>query len=42
VLDRSGARAVIVAALAGFSRAPVALPVVSDPPKVTVQSLAAA
>jgi vancomycin resistance protein YoaR len=42
LLDRAGARAVIVAALAGFSRAPVALPVVSDPPKVTVQSLAAA
>jgi vancomycin resistance protein YoaR len=39
VLDRSAARAVIVAALASFSRAPVALPVVSDPPSVTVESL---
>ncbi len=41
-LDRAAARAVIVNALASFSRAPVALPVRSDPPSVTVFSLAAA
>jgi len=41
VLDRPAARAVIVASLASFSRAPVALPVRSDPPAVTVASLAA-
>ena len=42
VLDRAAARALIVSALASFSRSPVALPVVSDSPSVTVQSLAAA
>jgi vancomycin resistance protein YoaR len=42
VLDRSAARAVIISALASFSRAPVALPVRSDPPSVTVESLAGA
>jgi len=40
VLDRAAARAVIVTALASFSRAPVALPVHTDPPTVTVDSLA--
>jgi vancomycin resistance protein YoaR len=39
VLDRHAARQVIVAALASFSRAPVALPVRRDPPRVTVSSL---
>jgi vancomycin resistance protein YoaR len=42
VLDRAAAHDVIVTALASFSRAPVQLPVVSDVPKVTVASLAAA
>jgi vancomycin resistance protein YoaR len=42
VLDRKAARDVIVGALSSFARAPVALPVHSDPPKVTVDSLAAA
>jgi vancomycin resistance protein YoaR len=40
VLDRVAARSVIVDALASFSRAPVALPVVQDPPRVTVATLA--
>jgi vancomycin resistance protein YoaR len=40
-LDRSAARTQIVRALASFSRAPVELPVIVDPPAVTVQSLAA-
>src|SRR5204863_5727300 len=40
VLDRKAAHDVIVGALASFSRAPVALPVRTDPPKVTVDSLA--
>lgn len=41
-LDRAGARQAIVAALASFSRAPVALPVRVDAPTVTVASLTAA
>jgi vancomycin resistance protein YoaR len=41
-LDRSLARKRIVAALASFSRLPVALPVDVDPPRVTVASLTAA
>jgi len=40
VLDRKTAREVIVGALASFSRSPVALPVRTDPPSVTVDSLA--
>jgi vancomycin resistance protein YoaR len=40
VLDRPAARRTIVAALASFSRAPVALPVRVDAPTVTVDSLA--
>ena len=42
VLDRTAASAVLISALASFSRAPVELPVVSDPPSVTVDSLAGA
>jgi vancomycin resistance protein YoaR len=42
VLDRPAARRLIVRSLASFSRAPVMLPVRSDPPTVTVASLAAA
>src|SRR5439155_19352694 len=41
VLDQSRARAVILDALASFSRAPVALPVKQVSPRVTVASLAA-
>jgi vancomycin resistance protein YoaR len=41
VLDRTGTRQVLVASLASFSRAPVALPVRLDPPQVTVASLTA-
>ncbi|MGH3001809.1 MAG: VanW family protein [Gaiellaceae bacterium] len=41
-LDRPAARRVIVRSLASFARAPVALPVKSDPPVVTVASLAPA
>ncbi|HEU5363599.1 MAG TPA: VanW family protein [Gaiellaceae bacterium] len=41
-LDRAAAREGIVAALASFSRLPVALPVRVDPPRVTVASLTAA
>ena len=40
-LDRQAARAVIVDALASFSRAPVALPVKQVAPRVTVDSLTA-
>jgi vancomycin resistance protein YoaR len=39
VLDRAAARPVIVAALASFTRQPVALPVRRDPPQVTVARL---
>jgi vancomycin resistance protein YoaR len=39
-LDRKAAHDVIVGALSSFSRAPVALPVQTDPPTVTVDSLA--
>src|SRR5262245_25733748 len=39
-LDRKAAHEVLVGALASFSRAPVALPVRTDPPSVTVDSLA--
>ena len=39
ILDRSAAAAVIVRGLAGFARTPVALPVRSDPPTVTVPDL---
>ena len=39
VLDRSAAAALLVQSLASFSRAPVALPVRVDAPKVTVESL---
>jgi vancomycin resistance protein YoaR len=39
VLDRAAARTTILDALASFSRAPVALPVRVDPPRVTVDSL---
>ncbi len=42
VLDRKAAEPVIVDALAGFSRQPVALPVRDDPPTVTVAALAPA
>jgi vancomycin resistance protein YoaR len=42
VLDRKAARDVIVTALASFSRTPVALPVQTDPPTVTVETLAGA
>ena len=42
VLDRKAAEPVIVDALAGFSRQPVALPVRNDPPTVTVAALAPA
>ncbi|HZT91542.1 MAG TPA: VanW family protein [Gaiellaceae bacterium] len=42
VLDTAGARRLVVDALASFSRAPVALPVRSDPPSVGVASLLAA
>ena len=42
LLDLRAARTAVVDALASFSRAPVALPVRSDPPTVTVASLAAA
>ena len=42
VLDRAAARRLIVDSLASLSRAPVALPVKSDPPTVTVASLGAA
>ncbi len=42
VLDRQAAGDTIVSALAGFSRARVALPVRSDPPAVTAASLAGA
>ena len=42
VLDRAATRTVLVSALGSFSRAPVALPVRSDPPSVTVATLAAA
>jgi vancomycin resistance protein YoaR len=38
-LERDAAARVIVAALAGFSRAPVILPVRFDPPQVTVHDL---
>ncbi len=41
-LDLAAARTAIVDALASFSRAPVALPVRSDPPAVTAPALAAA
>ncbi len=41
VLDRSAAGRLIVASLASFSRAPVALPVRVDPPSVTAASLQA-
>jgi vancomycin resistance protein YoaR len=41
VLDRAAARQAILAALASFSRAPVALPARVDSPRVTVRSLAA-
>jgi vancomycin resistance protein YoaR len=40
VLDRKAAHDVIVGALSSFSRTPVALPVQTDPPTVTVDSLA--
>jgi vancomycin resistance protein YoaR len=40
-LDRAPARKLLVASLASFSRAPVALPVVVDAPQVTVASLTA-
>jgi vancomycin resistance protein YoaR len=39
ILDRDAARATMVAALASFSRAPVALPVRVDAPRVTVEAL---
>jgi len=39
-LDREAASTTIVAALSGFERAPVALPVVVDPPAVTRDALA--
>ena len=39
VLDQEAAKQVIVAALASFSRAPVALPVRSDPPTITIATL---
>jgi vancomycin resistance protein YoaR len=39
VLDQAAAKRVIVAALASFARSPVALPVRSDPPTLTVASL---
>ena len=39
VLDREAAKRVIVAALASFSRAPVTLPVRSDPPSITIVRL---
>jgi vancomycin resistance protein YoaR len=39
VLDREAARHVLIQALASFSRAPVALPVRHDPPRVTVAAL---
>ena len=39
-LDREAASTMIVAALSGFERAPVALPVVVDPPAVTRDALA--
>jgi len=42
VLDRGAARQTMLAALASFSRAPIALPVRLDVPTVTVASLAAA
>ncbi len=41
-LDRAAAERVVVGALAGLSRHPVALPVRTDPPAVTAASLAAA
>ncbi len=40
-LDRAAARELLVSSLASFSRAPVALPVRVDAPRVTVASLAA-
>jgi vancomycin resistance protein YoaR len=42
VLDRRAARQLIVRSLVSFSRAPVGLPVLTDPPSVTVASLTAA
>jgi vancomycin resistance protein YoaR len=42
VLDRSAAAQTLVSALASFSRHPVALPVSSDPPRVTPDDLAPA
>ncbi|MBV8080999.1 MAG: VanW family protein, partial [Actinobacteria bacterium] len=42
VLDQSAAKRVIVRALAGFGRTPVALPVKLDRPKVTARDLAPA
>jgi len=42
VLDRPAARALLVDSLASLSRAPVTLPVKSDPPAITVSSLASA
>jgi len=42
VLDRTAARRLIVDSLASLSRAPVALPVKSDPPAITVASLGTA
>src|SRR5262249_57260123 len=41
-LDRPAAGRIVVAALAGFSRRPVALPVRSEPTRVTRDQLAAA